>query len=33
MRVSRDYEMRTEQNVEIIYGYSSYTLRFKYLIE
>jgi len=33
MRVSCYYEMRTEQNVQIIYGYNSKTLRFKYLIE
>jgi len=32
MRVSCYYEMRTEQNVQIIYGYNSKTLRFKYLI-
>jgi len=33
MRVSCDYETRTEQNVQIIYGYNCKTLRFKYLIE
>lgn len=33
MRVSRNYEMSTEQNVQIIYGHNSKTLRFKYLIE
>jgi len=33
MNVSCDYEMRREQNVQIIYGYNSKTLRFKYLIE
>lgn len=33
MRVSCYYEMRTEQKIQIIYGYNSKTLRFKCLIE